>query len=82
MISKMNYMEYIFEVINIRKLEEFPNYPYQVKIDEDLRTMQKSTEEKGIDELLIVRKIDDRYKVISGHRRKKFVNFLKLNKYQ
>lgn len=37
-------MRYLFEVINIRKLDEFPNHPYQVKIDEDLRNMQKSIE--------------------------------------
>lgn len=70
-VKKVNYMEYKFEVINIRQLDEFPNHPYQVKVDEDLRNLQKSIEERGVDEPLIVRKIDDHYQVISGHRRKK-----------
>ena len=64
-------MEYIFEVINIRQLDGFPNHSYLVKIDEDLRNLQKSIEERGIDEPLIVRKINDHYQVISGHQRKK-----------
>ncbi len=64
-------MEYVYKVVNLQQLDEFPNHPYQVRIDEDLRNLQKSIMERGVDEPLIVRKIDDRYQVISGHRRMK-----------
>lgn len=64
-------MKYVYKVVNLQQLDEFPNHPYQVRIDEDLRNLQKSIMERGVDEPLIVRKIDDRYQVISGHRRMK-----------
>lgn len=64
-------MEYVFKVVNLSQLDEFPNHPYQVRIDEDLRNLQNSISERGVDEPLIVRNINDRYQVISGHRRMK-----------
>ena len=64
-------MEYVFKVVDLSQLDEFPNHPYQVRIDEDLRNLQNSITERGVDEPLIVRNINDRYQVISGHRRMK-----------
>lgn len=64
-------MEYVFKVVDLSQLDEFPNHPYQVRIDEDLRNLQNSISERGVDEPLIVRSINDRYQVISGHRRMK-----------
>ena len=72
-------MEYVYEVVNLQQLDEFPNHPYQVRIDEDLRNLQKSIMERGVDEPLIVRKIDDRYQVISGHRRMKACQLAEIN---
>ena len=68
---RVNYMEYVFKVVDLSQLDEFPNHPYQVRIDEDLRNLQNSISERGVDEPLIVRNINDRYQVISGHRRMK-----------
>ncbi len=64
-------MEYVFKVVDLSQLDEFPNHPYQVRIDEDLRNLQNSISERGVDEPLIVRSINDRFQVISGHRRMK-----------
>lgn len=64
-------MEYVFKVVDLSQLDEFPNHPYQVRIDEDLGNLQNSISERGVDEPLIVRSINDRYQVISGHRRMK-----------
>ena len=72
-------MEYVYKVVNLQQLEEFPNHPYQVRIDEDLRNLQKSIMERGVDEPLIVRKVDDRYQVISGHRRMKACQLAEIN---
>ena len=72
-------MEYVYKVVNLQQLDEFPNHPYQVRIDEDLRNLQKSIMERGVDEPLIVRKIDDRYQIISGHRRMKACQLAEIN---
>ena len=72
-------MEYIYKVVNLQQLDEFPNHPYQIRIDEDLRNLQKSIMERGVDEPLIVRKIDDRYQIISGHRRMKACQLAEIN---
>lgn len=64
-------MEYVFKVVDLSQLDEFPNHPYQVRTDEDLRNLQNSISERGVDEPLIVRSINDRFQVISGHRRMK-----------
>ena len=72
-------MEYVYEVVNLQQLDEFSNHPYQVRIDEDLRNLQKSIMERGVDEPLIVRKIDDRYQIISGHRRMKACQLAEIN---
>ena len=72
-------MEYVYKVVNLQQLDEFPNHPYQIRIDEDLRNLQKSIMERGVDEPLIVRKIDDRYQVISGHRRMKACQLAEIN---
>ncbi len=72
-------MEYVYKVVNLQQLDEFPNHPYQVRIDEDLRNLQKSIMERGVDEPLIVRKINDRYQIISGHRRMKACQLAEIN---
>ena len=72
-------MEYVYKVVNLQQLDEFPNHPYQVRIDEDLRNLQKSIMERGVDEPLIVRKVDDRYQIISGHRRMKACQLAEIN---
>ena len=64
-------MEYVFKVVELQQLEEFPNHPYQVRIDEDLRNLQNSIKERGVDEPLIVRPMGEKYQIISGHRRVK-----------
>lgn len=64
-------MEYVFKVVDLTELDEFPNHPYQVRIDEDLRNLQNSIKDRGVDEPLIVRPVDHRYQIISGHRRMK-----------
>lgn len=72
-------MEYVFKVVDLSQLDEFPNHPYQVRIDEDLRNLQNSISERGVDEPLIVRHINDRYQVISGHRRMKACELAGIN---
>lgn len=62
-------MNYNVEFVSVDKLVFFPNHPYKVDINEDLRNLQHSIEERGIDEPLIVRRSNDKLQIISGHRR-------------
>lgn len=62
-------MNYNVELVSLNELVPFPNHPYKVDINEDLRNLQHSIEERGIDEPLIVRRVNDKLQIISGHRR-------------
>lgn len=62
-------MNYNAELVPLNELVPFPNHPYKVDVNEDLRDLQHSIEERGIDEPLIVRRVNDKLQIISGHRR-------------
>ena len=62
-------MNYNAEFVSLNELIPFPNHPYRVDINEDLKNLQHSIEERGIDEPLIVRRVNDKLEIISGHRR-------------
>lgn len=52
-------------------IDDFPNYPFQVKQDEDMRKLIESIRYEGVLTPLVVRpKENGRYELISGHRRK------------
>ena len=58
--------------IPLSEIDDFPNHPYKVIVNEALEEMSKTILEHGVNEPIIVRKKDDgRYEMISGHRRKK-----------
>jgi len=57
--------------VNINELHDFKGNPYSVKDDEDMQMLTESIKEFGIIEPLLVRKRDEGgFEVISGHRRK------------
>jgi len=58
------------ENIDISLLDEFPNHPFKVLKNEDLEKLKESIKENGVFEPIIVRKRNDRYEIVSGHRRK------------
>lgn len=58
--------------IPLSEIDDAPNHPFKVRIDEDMYKLVKSIEENGIIVPAIVRKnADDRYELVAGHRRKK-----------
>lgn len=70
MIENINKNDKI-EQIDVDKLMNFPNHPYKIKDDEEMKTLMESAKEIGISIPLLVRKKDDgNYEIISGHRRK------------
>lgn len=60
------------EEIDISKITDFPDHPFKVRNDEQMREMVKSVKEYGVILPIIVRpKEDGTYEMISGHRRKR-----------
>ena len=58
-------------IIPIDQITDFPNHPYKVKNDEKMQSMVQSVKEMGVIYPVIVRKKGDgKYEMISGHRRK------------
>ena len=58
--------------IPLSEIDDAPNHPFKVRVDEDMYKLVKSIEENGIIVPAIVRKkTDNRYELVAGHRRKK-----------
>ena len=58
--------------INITDIDDFPEHPFKVIVNDELKDMAESIKEKGVLSPALVRqKADGRYEMISGHRRKK-----------
>ena len=58
--------------ISILEIDEFPNHPFKVLMDEDMEQIVESIKRNGVMTPATVRlKEDGRYELISGHRRKK-----------
>ena len=58
--------------IPLSEIDDFPDHPYQVRMDEDMTQLVESVKERGIITPVTLRKKEDgRYEMVSGHRRKK-----------
>ena len=58
--------------IPISEIDEFPDHPFKVLMDEDMEQLVESIKRNGVMTPATVRlKEDGRYELISGHRRKK-----------
>jgi ParB family chromosome partitioning protein len=61
------------KVVNlpISEIDEFPDHPFQIRIDDAMRELVESIKEHGVLTPAIARVKDDgRYELVSGHRRK------------
>lgn len=53
-------------------IDDFPNHPFHVRMDEDMDQLVESVRERGVITPVTLRqKEDGRYELVSGHRRKK-----------
>ena len=58
--------------IPLLEIDEFPDHPFKVLMDEDMEQLVESIKRNGVMTPATVRlKEDGRYELISGHRRKK-----------
>ena len=59
------------EEIPIDLIDDFPNHPYKVRMDDSMARLIESVGEHGVLEPALVRpKSDGRYEMVAGHRRK------------
>ena len=57
--------------IPLDQIDDFPNHPYKVRDDDKMKELSESIKTYGVSQPVIVRKKEDgRYEMISGHRRK------------
>lgn len=62
----------VIREIPISQIDEFPDHPFKVLLDEDMEQLVESVKHYGVMTPATVRlKEDGRYELISGHRRKK-----------
>ena len=67
---KVNKLPRIFD-IPISEIDDFPDHPFKVKIDEDMDQLVQSIKERGIITPVTLRpKEDGRYEIVSFARRK------------
>lgn len=66
--------------IDSEKLVEFSSHPFKIVNDEKMQELINSIANNGILVPLIVRKKDDYYEIISGHRRKYVADYLNIKK--
>lgn len=65
--------------IPLSLIDNFPNHPFAIRKDEDMKLLVESIKEHGVITSAIVRKKKDgRYELISGHRRKYACKLLKI----
>ena len=58
--------------IPLSEIDDFPDHPFKVRDDEDMMQLVESVKERGvITPITLRRKDDDRYEIVSGHRRKR-----------
>ena len=58
--------------IPLELIDDFPDHPFKVKLDEDMDQLVQSIKERGIITPVTLRpKEDGRYEIVPGHRRKK-----------
>ena len=58
--------------IPLDQIDDFPDHPFQVKMNEDMQELVESIKENGLITPVILRtKEDGRFEIVSGHRRKK-----------
>ena len=68
---KKNQLPKIFQ-IPLTEIDDFPDHPFKVKLDEDMDQLVESIKERGVITPITLRKKEDgRYEIVSGHRRRK-----------
>ena len=77
MEEKKKELKETIQSIPIEYIDDFPNHPFKIQDDEQMQKLIQSIQDYGVITPVVVRKKeDDRYELISGHRRKYACKFL------
>ena len=77
MEEKKKKLKETIQSIPIEYIDDFPNHPFKIQDDEQMQKLIQSIQDYGVFTPVVVRKKeDDRYELISGHRRKYACKFL------
>ena len=61
------------------EISDFPNHPFQVRMDEEMERLVESVKERGVLSPVLVRPMPDgSYQMVSGHRRKRAAELAEL----
>lgn len=60
----------IVKIIKLSDIDSFNNHPFKVEADESIGELVESIRQNGLLTPLVVRKKNNKYEMISGHRRK------------
>lgn len=67
----------MIEKISLDLIDDFNNHPFKVNDDDSLKELADSINENGLLEPLVVRKKENgKYEMLSGHRRKKALQLI------
>lgn len=73
MLSKgkgINIADFPVNDIDIKLIDEYPNHPFKVVEDDEMKELSENIRKYGVIHPVIVREINGRYQMISGHRRR------------
>ena len=77
MEEKKKELKETIQSIPVEYIDDFPNHPFKIQDDEQMQKLIQSIQDYGVITPVVVRKKeDDRYELISGHRRKYACKFL------
>ena len=58
--------------VPLSEIDDFPDHPFQVRLDEDMDQLVESVKERGVITPITLRqKENGRYEIVPGHRRRK-----------
>ena len=67
--------------IPIEQIEDFPKHPFKIQDDEQMQKLIESIQNYGVITPVVARKIgEERYELISGHRRKYVCKMLEIDR--
>ena len=69
-------MEGTLTLLPIDLLDAFPSHPFRLKNDAEFLDLLKSISSHGVLQPIAVRKTEDRYQILAGHRRKRVCEIL------
>ena len=62
--------------VKLADIDDFKNHPFKVENNDELKILMESINENGLLNPMIVRKKNNRYEMVSGHRRKMALELL------